>query len=150
MEVCCFKANTKVKVCNPRTPTQYRPISLLSTVGELFSGVLDNRLTAFADANGLICDEQNGFRINRSCIDHLHSLTSLIRNRKRKGQSTFVCFIDMENVFDKIDRNLLFYRLLLINKNEKMCKAIRSLYTDCKCSININGFLTDTFSYNAG
>ena len=31
-----------------------------------------------------------------------------------------------------------------------MYKAIRSLYTDCKCSINIYGFLTDTFLYNAG
>ena len=31
-----------------------------------------------------------------------------------------------------------------------MYKSIRSLYTDCKCSININGFLTDTFVYNAG
>ena len=56
----------------------------------------------------------------------------------------------MEKVFDKIDRNLLFYRLLLNNINGKMYKAIRSLYTDCKCSININGFLIDTFVYNAG
>ena len=104
-----LKPIPKSSLCNTRIPTQYRHISLLSPVGKLFSGVLNNSLTAFADANRLICDEQNGFRVNRSCIDHLYPLTSLIRKRKRKGQSTFV-FIDMEKVFDKIDRNLLFYR----------------------------------------
>ena len=40
---------------------------------------------------------------------------------------------------------ICFYRLLLqVDKLKgKMCNAIRSLYTDSKCSININGFLTD-------
>ena len=31
-----------------------------------------------------------------------------------------------------------------------MYKAIRSCFNDCKCFININGVLTDTFVYNAG
>ena len=67
-----------------RDPTNYRGISLMSTVAKLFSDILNDRVCTYLDENSLLCEEQNGFRKLRSCLDHLYTLTTIIRNRKSK------------------------------------------------------------------
>ena len=54
---------------DPRTPEQYRGISLLSTISKLFTSIINNRLTRYLEDNNLYADEQNGFRGDRNCID---------------------------------------------------------------------------------
>ena len=56
----------------------------------------------------------------------------------------------MQKAFDWIDRDLLFYRLLLYNINGKMYKAITTLYTNSIASVRLNGNMTDWFSVNSG
>ena len=51
----------------------------------------------------MLVDEQNGFRRDRSCTDHVFTLNSIIQNRKE----TFVTFIDLQKAFDTVDRDLL-------------------------------------------
>ncbi len=43
-------------------PGNYRPITLLSCFGKLFTAVINNRLTKFAEENDVIRDSQAGFR----------------------------------------------------------------------------------------
>ncbi len=50
------------------------------------------RLVTWAEINGLITDEQNGFRRGRSTLDPLSSLTSIIETGKRKRLDTYVAF----------------------------------------------------------
>ncbi len=40
-------------------------------------------------------------------------LSTILRNRKSQNKSTFLAFLDAENAFDRIDRDLLLYKLLL-------------------------------------
>ena len=47
---------------NPKDPENYRPITLLSNFGKLFTSVINTRLNNFADKHNLICDTQAGFR----------------------------------------------------------------------------------------
>ncbi len=63
----------------------------------------------------IFVDKQNGFRKNRACIDHVYTLTSIIRNRLAENKSMFTCFIDMQKAFDWVDRDFLFYELLKYN-----------------------------------
>ena len=80
---------------DPRIPLNYRGISLLSIVSKLYSSVLNNRLLPYLENNGLLVDEQNGFRSDRSCQDHLFSACSVIRDRHSEKKSTFATFIDL-------------------------------------------------------
>ena len=63
---------------DPRDPLNYRGITVTSAVYKLFCLVLNQRLTCWVDDNGIICDEQNGFRVGRSTVVHLSNLTSVI------------------------------------------------------------------------
>ena len=91
----------------PLNPLNYRGISLLSTVAKVFSSTLNNRITNHLDDNGLLCNEQNGFRKLRSCLDYIYTLTSIVRNRKLQKLPTYICFVDFAKAFDSVKHDLL-------------------------------------------
>ncbi len=91
-----IKPIPKSFLLDPRVPLQYKGIFQLSTVYKLFSGILNKRIVNVVDINQLFADEQYGFRKGRSCIDHIFVLSSIIGNRKAKGLSTYIVYIDFE------------------------------------------------------
>ena len=100
--------------------------------------------------NEILHDAQNGFHKNRSTVDHISSLTSIIETRKLKRKSTFAIFVDFKKAYDAIDRSKLFADLRQIGVAGKMYNALRSLYEDVKCCVKVNGFYTDCFSVRCG
>ena len=148
-----IKPIPKSAMVDPRLPLQYRGISLLSTVYKLFSSLLNIRIIKCAEVNYLFAEEQNGFRSKRSCEDHVHVLSSIIRQRKARRLSIYVAFIDMEKAFDCIDRNLLLYKIQkykILGVGGKIYNCIKSMYSGCKAGVNVNGYVTDLFSSEHG
>ena len=131
-----IKPIPKSYMTDPRTTEQYRGISLLS---KLFTSIINNRLTRYLEDNNLYADEQNGFRGDRNCIDHIFSLTSIIKNRKNRGFSTYIAYMDAEKAFDRVDRELLLYKLLNIGIGDRMYDIIKNyIYRNnfvCKCQM---------------
>ena len=62
-------------------PSDYRGISLQSVVMKVFCAVLNNRLSDYLETNNLLVEEQNGFRQDRSCQDHLFTVYNLVESR---------------------------------------------------------------------
>ena len=68
-------------------PENYRPISILSCFGKLFTSVLNARLTKFVDSHDTLEENQARFRKGYSTSDHvfaLHALIELLKTRKKK------------------------------------------------------------------
>ena len=61
-----------------RNPENYRPITLLSCLGKLFTAVINNRLNKFSRERHLINDSQAGFRTGFSTADNIFIINSLI------------------------------------------------------------------------
>lgn len=134
-----------------RNPTNYRGISLLCCIGKLYSSLINKRLLDYLERHNMLVDEQNGFRPKRACIDHIHSLVSIIRNRKITNKDTFVCFVDMSKAFDCVNRNKLLNLLSNnINVGTNMHHAIASLYRNTTARIQLNGYFTDPFDILSG
>ena len=102
-----FKGGDK----DPRNPLDHRPICIMSCIAKIYSCVLNVRLQNHLESNNLLSDTQNGFRAGRSCIDHIFSLVTILRNRKLQGKETFLCFVDFRRAFDSVNHNLLFHVL---------------------------------------
>jgi hypothetical protein len=49
-----------------RVPDNYRGITLLSVVGKIYTSVLNKRVTTWCETNGVLSEEQAGFRPSRS------------------------------------------------------------------------------------
>ena len=64
------------------SPENYRPITLLSCLGKLFTSIINNRLTSFAEKYEVISYSQSGFRKGFSTTDNLFVIQSLIEMTK--------------------------------------------------------------------
>ena len=135
---------------DPYLPLNYRGISLNSCLAKVFSSILNKRIVSYCNELDLLVDEQNGFHAGRSCEDHMYSLTSVIRNQFEQNRSVFCAFIDLEKVFDWVDRELLLYTLINYNIDGKVYSAIKAMYTKTMSCIKINNFLTKWFEVNNG
>ncbi|GFV58948.1 reverse transcriptase domain-containing protein [Trichonephila clavipes] len=68
---------------DPLNISNWRPISLLNTMGKIFSSVLASRLSSWATINDRLSPFQKGFRENEGCVEHNFLLEQAIVEAKR-------------------------------------------------------------------
>ena len=133
-----------------RDPSNYRGITITSSVYKLYCNILNERLSQWVENNNKLTDSQNGFRKTRSTIDQLSTLTNIIETRKLQKKQTFVCFVDFRKAYDTINRNILWQKLNKIGIKGKFFNSLKSIYENVNCSVRINGHYTDWFDVSSG
>ena len=89
----------------------YRPVSILPIFGKIFEKLIYNRLYRFLSANGILHDEQFGFRKNHSTVHALHQSVQSISSTLAKGKHVLGIFIDLSKAFDTLDHGILLEKL---------------------------------------
>lgn len=135
---------------DPKIPINYRGISLLSCISKVYTSLLNERMVKHFEKNNILVDEQNGFRKKRSCMDHTFSISSIIKNRMQENKSTFTAFLDLKKAFDYVNRDLLYYKLLLANIDGNMYTSIKTLYNNTEACIQLNNNFTSWFPTSSG
>ena len=124
-----FKAGDKHNTNN------YRGITLLSCLGKLFTRLINDRLTAWADSNNIINENQLGFRKGRGTVDCLFILNGLIQLMLSKGKKLFCCFVDYEKAFDYIDRAALWSKHVKEKVSSKIIRLLKNIYSKINLSV---------------
>ena len=89
-------------------PTNYRPISLLPAIGNLFEKLLYKRIYTFLSKNNTFSRNQFGFGSKLSTVDAIASLTEVIRANWFKSKNLTKCtFVDLKKAFDTVNHELL-------------------------------------------
>ena len=135
---------------DPRDPLSYMGITLISIPCKIYADILNIRLSKWREDNDYLVDEQNGFRRNRSCMEHIYSLYSVINKRNLGRQSSFACFVDAKKAFDTVNRDCLWYKLLTMGISGKMFHAVKSLYNNVKCAVKVNDVITPFLDVSLG
>ena len=89
----------------------YRTIMIGSIMTKLFGSVMEEKISAWAEANEKRALEQAGFCKVHSTIDHLITLRVLMEESRLKGKSLYCCFVDFKNAFDMVPRENLWKRM---------------------------------------
>ena len=89
----------------------YRPISTLPIFGKIFEKVIYARLYEYFTTNGLLYENQFGFRKSHSCSHALNHSLSEINKTLHNGKHMIGIYIDLSKAFDTIDHSKLLHEL---------------------------------------
>ncbi|MEW8546872.1 MAG: reverse transcriptase family protein, partial [Candidatus Thiodiazotropha sp.] len=93
-------------------PNNFRGICLQPVLSKVFTSILNRRLRQWSLQTDALGEEQAGFRRTYSTIDNLFCLQTIITKYLRhKGGRVYAIFVDFEKAFDRIDRDILWYKL---------------------------------------
>lgn len=97
---------------NIHSPSNYRPITLINTIGKIFDKFLHKRLFDFiSNYSALLSENQHGFRPQHSTMTILNKLIQRVRDALHsKNMYAFLTF-DLSKAFDSVPIKLLLLKL---------------------------------------
>jgi hypothetical protein len=92
-------------------PSSFRPISCINVYCKIFERVMFNRLRDRIESK--LCNQQHGFRKNRSCHTALADFTNFLYSALNKTNGkAIVIYYDAKSAFDSLDRSILISKLM--------------------------------------
>ena len=127
----------KGKHKSKRDLKNYRPIALGNTIGKIFSAILNERLCKWIEKEGVLGEEQNGFRVDRRAEDNMFIINEMIERKKKDGSKLYLGFLDIEKAYDRVSREVLYRVLEKIGLSEKIVRIIKSMYVNTRAKYNL-------------
>ena len=90
----------------------YRPISLLPTISNVFERVIYDQMYLYFNNNNLFADEHFGFRKNHSTEYAAIKSVDHISNEMESGKTPVTLFIDFSKAFDTLSFDILLQKLI--------------------------------------
>ena len=91
-----------------------------------------------------------GFRQERSTVDCIFIIQSIINKVLQVKHKLYCAFVDFRKAFDQVYRNGIWHKLLLYGASSKMIKMLRSIYDSVKSCVKVNGSYTQYFDSHTG
>ena len=126
----------------------YRGISLLSVPGKVYGRLLIERVQGMTE--GLIGEEQCGFRSGRGCVDQIFAVKQLSEKFVSKSKNLYVAYMDLEKAYDRIDRDAMWSVLGMYGVEGKLLRAIQSLYAESEACVRVCREEGEWFSVKVG
>ena len=109
--------------------SNWRPISILNTVGKILEKVVHYQTSLYLQYNEILNDNQHGFRRNFSTSSAIHEFLIDIYDCIRKKEIMGCVYIDYQKEFDTINHKILFSKLKLYGFSENCVNWFRSYLT---------------------
>ncbi len=145
-----FNPIPKSRDSNPRTPLNYRGISLLPVTSKLYTAAIAKRISKHFEKTNKLSNVQNGFREKRSCLDHIYTPNNVCKIRKNLCQDAFLSFICFQKAFGYVPHELLYHKLLNVEVDGDVYWSIKNIYHSPVSCVQLNGQLTDWFEVTSG
>ena len=91
--------------------TNYRPISLLTTMSKLLEKVVYKRVYTFLTDNNQLYESQYGFHSQHSCDNAVGEVVSRIVKNLESGYTSVAIFLDLSKAFDTQKHELLLHKM---------------------------------------
>ena len=142
--VLLHKKGDKADICN------WRPISLASTMGKLYSACLARRLLTWSSAHQRLSPAQKGFISVPGCTEHNFTLQTVIADARRRRRNIAVAWLDLANAFGSLPHSALFDALEWTGLDRTAIDRIRELYTGTTTSVRTATGTTAPIPVEAG
>jgi len=120
-------------------PANYRGISLLNVMYKIFSCIITDRITKWADETGAIDEAQAGFRTDYSVTDQIFTLQSMVEKYISRPRGRFyVLYVDFKKAFDSLVHFKLFNVLIKNGIQGKLLNILISMYSSLKAQVRLD------------
>ena len=119
---CCRYIRERVLLSEPDS---YRGVALQCVVLKLYTYILNHRVGNWAETEGVIPDQQHGFRKNRSTITAIKLLNQYVSEALATPKTPlYVIFVDFKKAFDSVNRSIMLCKLKEVGLPGKVIRAI--------------------------
>ena len=112
-------------------PQNYRGISVMNAMAKLYDMILAERFVLWYKPH----EEQAGAQQGRGCSEQILAVRLLIDVSRKTKKPLYLCFIDFEKAYDKVDRHYLMKRLDNKGCGTKFLQALQKSYRNTEGQI---------------
>ncbi len=139
------------KSLDPNNPTNYRGVAVSDTLSKLFTYILNDRLYNYFVENELWSKNQNGFMKKKRCEDNIFIINTMYQKYVKQGRKRlYLAFIDFSKFFDRINREMLRYKLLKYGVTGNFYRVLKSYYEKSLYAIKSDSGISPYFEANNG
>jgi exonuclease III len=142
-----FPDNLKISVITPiykkgdkSDPANYRPIAITSSVSKVFEKIFLVRLEDHFERHNLLCDNQHGFRKNRSTVTALFDLVTQIYDNVENRKKINLILYDFKNAFGCLVPEILINKLRIYGLDDLALSWISSFLSDRQQYVQLKSF----------
>ena len=144
------KIHPLLKAGDPLLATNYRPISLLTSISKIFEKIIFNQLTNYLSLNNILTDSQYGFRKNHSTQSAALELIDRLMISMDKGKTPLAIFLDFSKAFDTLDHEILLYKLKYYGIKDKALFLFRNYLTNRRQYTELGGVKSNLSNIKTG
>ena len=130
--------------------SNYRPISLLSTMSKIYEKLMHYRIVKFMEVNKSIYENQFGFRAGRSCEHALLNAKSNICSALSQRKISLLLLIDFSKAFDMVEHEILLGKLYHYGIRGLAYEWMKSYLTNREQFVSVGGKDSDTSTLEYG
>ena len=118
--------------------SNYRPISLLSTLSKILERIIYKRTMNFLKTHNVLTNSQFGFRKNHSTIHALLNFVDKVAHAIDDYSHMIGIFLDFSKAFDTINHKILLYKLSHYGIRGKALEWFRNYLSNRKQYVSLN------------
>lgn len=130
--------------------TNYRPISLLNTMGKLFERIVGRRLQEHLSEQNFFNDWQRAYQSKKEAAEIVYRLGEEVRTARKTGWITAAISLDVEKAFDSVWHNGLRYKLSELGLPGRLLRLLSSFLTDRTIKVRVGHNLSKSVALRAG
>ena len=120
----------------------YRPVTVIISLSGLYSRVLNERLEKIVEGQGLLGEDQQGFRKGRRMGDNSFLLDTVLWKSRAMRKDVHLAYVDISKAYDTVDRDILWDKLERMGIGGQFLKSLQGIYSgDCVEAV-VNGSTT--------
>lgn len=131
------------KVGDRNNVSNYRPISVLTSLSKVLEKVLNSRLINFLEKNDILAHNQYGFRKQKSTEDAVMDLTNNIVGTLDRKMKTLGVFLDLSKAFDTVSVSILLNKMECIGIRGVALDIFKDYLTERSQCVKINTVYSD-------
>ena len=138
------------KKANAVRVEDFRPISLLETLGKVFERMLNERLMVYMESRNLYYDLQFGYRKGKGTAMAIAITYEWLARALAERNQTFVAFRDVSKAFDKVWHSGLKFKILGLGVHENLERVLCGYLDGRTASVLVGDIVGREFGLEAG